>query len=64
MPMTHNNDRNGDPCQGLSVRLVAAGARLAGTFFTGGTSGKVTAATTVHAAHNAEAVRLIQKNVA
>jgi hypothetical protein len=62
--MTHSNDSKGDPCQTLSVRLVVAGAWLIAGFFTGGTSGKVTAATTVHTAPKAEAMMLIQKKVA
>ncbi|MNS58123.1 hypothetical protein D3C72_910310 [compost metagenome] len=63
MPITPSSDSNGEPCQRLPER---AGAVLSATtaFFTGGTSGKVTAAITVHTAHSAEAMMLIQKNVA
>jgi hypothetical protein len=64
MPMTLSSDNSAELCQTLSVRPAAAGVVAAVVFFTGGTSGNVIAATTVHIAHSAEAMMLIQKNVA
>ena len=57
MPSTLSSGNSADPCH---TPFLAADA----VFLTGATSGRVTAATSVHTAQSAAALRLIQKNVA